>query len=318
MSQDNTNNIDDTTILEIPHPSSPEWAANLPRPEWLRVRMRTDLGYGRVQSVVKQQNLHTVCREARCPNIDECWTSGTATFIIMGDICTRNCAYCAVKSGHPEPLDASEPSQVAAAVAAMQLKHAVVTSVDRDDLADYGSGHFAAVITAIHQACPDTSVEVLIPDFQGDARALERVLQAGPSVLNHNTETVPRLYPRLRSRGLYARCLEVLHRAHRYRLEQPGAGEMLVKSGLMLGLGESRQEVRQVLTDLRQCGVDVVTLGQYLRPSTKHVPVMRYWTPEELAAIGAEAKDMGFRWVESAPLVRSSYHAAAHKAAQRS
>ncbi len=299
-----------TEFAEIPRPGTPEWNRNLPRPQWLRVRIHTEETYGRVNNLIKRGRLHTVCREAKCPNIGECWTDGTATFIVMGDICTRSCAYCAVKSGRPLALDEKEPLEVALAVESMGLKHAVVTSVDRDDLPDYGSGHIAEVIKQIHARCPHTDVEVLIPDFMGDESALLRVLEAGPKVLNHNTETVPRLYPRLRSRGDYGRCLELLERSSKFRAQNP---DLLVKSGLMVGLSETEDEVKAVFRDLRSVGVDILTVGQYLRPSLKHVPVMRFWTPEEFDALRAYALEIGFKFVESGPLVRSSYHAARHR-----
>lgn len=299
-----------TTAEELTRPGQPGWNARPERPAWLRVRMQTQEAYGRVNSLVRRHHLNTVCQHARCPNIQECWSEGTATFMIMGDVCTRSCAYCAVKSGRPGPLDPGEPGAVAEAVLAMGLEHAVITSVDRDDLPDYGSGHFAATIRAIRQKCPQTRIEVLIPDFAGDPQALDRLLQAGPDVLNHNTETVSRLYPRLRSRGVYERCLELLARADRFRVDQGRA--LRLKSGLMVGLGETVEELVQAFRDLRTVGVEILTLGQYLRPSIRHVPVQRFYTPQEFQELQSEALGLGFTFVESGPLVRSSYHARRH------
>jgi lipoic acid synthetase len=255
---------------------------------------------------VRRLSLNTVCQEARCPNIYECWSEGTATFMILGEICTRACGYCAVKSGRPLPPDPDEPEHVAEAVAAMGLEHAVITSVDRDDLPDGGAAHFARTIRAVRQRSPGTRVEVLIPDF---LESLDLVLEAGPDVLNHNTETVPRLYRRARSRGDYARTLEVLRRAHEYRQGRA----MLTKSGLMVGLGETRDELVRVFADLRSVGCDILTVGQYLRPTLKHLPVERYWSPDEFADLRRQALALGFRFVEAGPLVRSSYHAQRHR-----
>ncbi len=299
-----------TIAEELPRPGQPGWNARPERPAWLRVRMQTREAYGRVNALVRRHHLNTVCQQARCPNIQECWSEGTATFMIMGNVCTRSCAYCAVKSGRPEPLDASEPEAVAEAVLAMGLEHAVITSVDRDDLPDFGSGHFAATIRAIRQKCPQTRIEVLIPDFAGDPVALDGLLLAGPDVLNHNTETVARLYPRLRSRGVYERCLELLARADRFRVDQGRA--MRVKSGLMVGLGETIEELDQTFRDLRAVGVEILTLGQYLRPTVRHVPVQRFYTPQEFEDLRSLGLDLGFTVVESGPLVRSSYHAGRH------
>lgn len=296
---------------ELPRPGQPGWNHKPQRPDWIRVRMHTGESYGRVNSLIRNLKLNTVCQEARCPNIHECWTDGTATFMLMGDVCTRACSYCAVKSGKPEPLDPEEPMSVARAVQTMGLEHAVLTSVDRDDLEDFGAGHFAATVEAIRTLNPDTKVEVLIPDFQGDHGRLLELLHTRPDVLNHNTETVPRLYKRVRSKGVYERCLELLKRAGEFRDRHHPT--MFTKTGLMVGLGETREEVLHTLADLRAQDVDILTVGQYLRPTMKHVPVERFWTPEEFDDLRIEALKRGFKFVESGPLVRSSYHAKNHR-----
>ena len=247
--------------------------------------------------------MHTVCEEAHCPNLAECWGRGTATFMILGDTCTRACGYCQVTSGRPEGLDRDEPRRVALAVQKMGLKHAVVTSVNRDDLADGGAGIFAETIRWVRRLSPGTSVEVLIPDFDGNWAALATTLEQRPEVLNHNTETVPRLYPSVRHKANYEQSLELLRRAGEW------SPRPVTKSGIMVGLGERREEISAVLRDLRSVGCDVLTVGQYLRPSLNHLPVARYVPPAEFDAIGAEARALGFRHVESGPLVRSSYHA---------
>ncbi len=274
-----------------------------PKPAWLRVRAPGSLSYLRLKGLMRDLQLHTVCEEAQCPNIGECWTHGTATFMILGDVCTRACGYCAVGHGRPAPLDAAEPARVAEAVATLGLDHVVITSVDRDDVADGGASIFAATIRAVRDRSPKTGIEVLIPDFQGDERALRAVLDAGPDILNHNTETVPRLYRLARSGGRYARTLELLDRARQY------APETATKSGIMLGLGEEWDEVLDTLGDLRSVGCAILTLGQYLRPSAAHLAVARYYHPEEFARLKTIALEMGFTHVESGPLVRSSYHA---------
>ncbi len=253
-------------------------------------------------------DLHTVCEEAHCPNIGECWEAGTATFMILGDVCTRRCGFCAVKTGRPQTLDLAEPERVAEAVERMGLAHAVITSVNRDELPDGGSTIFAETIRAIRRRTPQTSVEVLIPDFLGDEAALVRVLEAGPDILNHNTETVPRLYREVRPSARYGRTLELLARARRWSDAKTG-GRMLVKSGLMLGLGETPDELRATMRDLVAAGCDILTLGQYLRPTLQHLPVRRYVPPAEFEQYRVEGLAMGFRHVESGPLVRSSYHA---------
>jgi lipoic acid synthetase len=274
-----------------------------PKPEWLKVRAPGSENYLRLRGIMRNLKLNTVCEDAHCPNIGECWHHGTATFMILGDICTRACSYCAVAHGKPTELDLDEPRRVAEAVEAMQLKYAVVTSVDRDDQADGGAGIFAETIREIRRRMPQTRVEVLIPDFKGDEAPLRTVLDAGPDVLNHNTETVPRLYRMARSGGKYARTLELLDRSRRYA---PG---IPTKTGLMVGLGEEQHEMVQVFRDLRSVGVSILTLGQYLRPSPNHAPMTRYYHPDEFRALKNEALALGFVHVEAGPLVRSSYHA---------
>ncbi len=274
-----------------------------PKPEWLKVRAPGSPSYLRLKGLMRELKLHTVCEEARCPNIGECWTHGTATLMILGDICTRACGYCAVGHGRPHEIDTAEPARVADAVRALDLGHVVVTSVDRDDVTDGGASIFADTIRAIRQTSPGTSIEVLIPDFQGNAGALYAVLDARPDILNHNTETVPRLYRLARSGGRYARTLELLDRSRKY------APEVATKSGIMLGLGEEWDEVLATLEDLRNVGCAILTLGQYLRPSASHLPMARYYHPVEFARLKTLALEMGFTHVESGPLVRSSYHA---------
>jgi lipoic acid synthetase len=283
-----------------------------PRPEWLRVQIRDSNTYRDVRALLAGLNLNTVCDEARCPNIWECWGQHrTATFMILGDVCTRNCRYCSVTSGRPKTLpDPQEPGHVAEAIRRLGLKHAVITSVDRDDLPDYGAGHFVATVQAIRKLTPGVRIELLIPDFMGDADALEQVLRAGPDIVDHNTETVPRLYRRMRSKGIYARTLEVLERTHAFRTKHQVA--MTTKTGIMLGLGETYEELLPVMDDLRRVHCDVLTLGQYLNPTRKHAQVQRYVTPEEFAKLKVEAMARGFRHCESGPLVRSSYHAHEH------
>jgi len=247
--------------------------------------------------------LHTVCEEARCPNVGECFQNGTATFLILGDVCTRACAFCAVTSGRPGGLDAAEPLKVAQAVSRLGLRHAVVTSVTRDDLPDGGASVFAATIRAIRRLSPGTSVEVLIPDLQGSHDALAKVMAARPDVLNHNLETVPRLYRRVRPKAVYGRSLELLARAGQVD------GDAITKSGLMVGLGEEREELLAVMAELVAVGCQVLTIGQYLQPTPRHLPVARYYHPDEFAGLAREGRRLGFRHVESGPLVRSSYHA---------
>ncbi len=273
------------------------------KPEWLKVRAPWGESYGFIKQTMRGQGLHTVCEEAMCPNIGECWGSGTATFLLLGDTCTRSCGFCNIKTGRPQVLDLMEPERVARAIQRMSLKHAVITSVNRDELPDGGAAIFARTIMRARQLVPDLSVEVLIPDFKGDVMALQTVMDAQPEILNHNTETVPRLYLTVRPQANYRQTMEVLRRAKEM---DP---TVLTKSGLMVGLGEEKEEMLQVFRDLREQDVDILTVGQYLRPSPKHLPVIRYWTPEEFADLKAEAEAMGFRWVECGPLVRSSYHA---------
>ena len=279
-----------------------------PRPEWLKVRVHdNDLSRG-ITALVADKHLNTVCQEARCPNLFECWgVDKTATFMLMGDVCTRRCGFCAVTQGAGRPLDPGEPRHVAEAVKTLGLRHAVVTSVNRDELPDGGAAHFAATIREIRALTPGVSVEVLIPDFLGSEEALSAVLDEGPEVLNHNAETVPRLYHRVRPDAVYARSLELLARAARKRDEEKIS--LKVKSGVMVGLGETREELAATLRDLRGCGVDVVTVGQYLQPHARRLPVERYYTPDEFEEIKREGEALGFGVVESGPLVRSSYHA---------
>ena len=274
-----------------------------PKPEWLKVRAPGSENYLRLKGIMKALRLNTVCEEARCPNIGECWHHGTATFMILGDVCTRACAYCAVSHGRPNELDVAEPGRVADAIEAMALQHAVITSVDRDDLADGGASIFAATIRQTRGRVPDCRIEVLIPDFQGVEASLRVVLDAGPDVLNHNIETVPRLYRMARSGGRYLRSLDLLDRARQYA---PGVA---TKTGLMVGLGEELDELITVFDDLRRVGVSILTIGQYLRPTPQHAPMTRYYHPTEFAHLKAEALARGFVHVEAGPLVRSSYHA---------
>ncbi len=274
-----------------------------PKPEWLKVRAPGSPNYQRLKGLMGSLRLHTVCEEAHCPNIGECWHHGTATFMILGDVCTRACGYCAIAHGRPAGLDTAEPERVANAVQALGLRYVVITSVDRDDLADGGASIFAATITGIRQRLPDCRVEVLIPDFKGDERALHTVLDARPDVLNHNTETVPRLYRLARPGGRYPRTLELLDRARRYTPDIP------TKSGLMVGLGETWDELVAVLSDLHEAGCAILTLGQYLSPSASHLPVVKYYHPDEFEMLKTIALGMGFGHVEAGPLVRSSYHA---------
>jgi lipoic acid synthetase len=273
------------------------------KPAWLKVRAPGGSRYLRLKSLMREWNLHTVCEEARCPNIGECWQELTATFMILGDVCTRNCGYCAVTHGKPAWEDREEPERVGRAVGTLGLEHVVVTSVNRDDLADGGAAAFAATVRAIRRNAPNCRVEVLIPDFQGSASALEQVLDASPDVLNHNTETVPRLYRVARHGGRYERTLELFRRARAY------AAGLITKSGIILGLGETREELLRTMEDLRRVDVNILTLGQYLRPSPRHLPVARFYAPEEFAELAARGRDLGFAHVEAGPLVRSSYHA---------
>lgn len=273
------------------------------RPEWLRAPAPVGGNYRELKDLVTRLELHTVCESAACPNIGDCWNRGTATFMILGNLCTRRCGFCAVQKGAPLEVDWDEPRRVGEAVAQMKLKFAVVTSVNRDDLKDGGASLFAATIRAIRERNPGCGVEVLVPDFQGSEEAMRIVLDAAPSILNHNTETVPRLYKQVRLGARFERSLDMLAYAKRYRPDIP------TKSGLMLGLGETLDEVRDTMRQLRAHGVDIVTLGQYLRPSPKHLPILRYVPVEEFDELKRYGYSLGFRHVESGPLVRSSYHA---------
>ena len=273
------------------------------KPSWLKVKAPGGPNYLRLKQMMRDMNLHSVCEEAHCPNVGECWEHGTATFMILGDVCTRNCAYCAVSHGRPPKYDIEEPSRVAQAIAEMQLQHAVITSVDRDDLPDFGAYIFAETIRQIHERVPGCSVEVLVPDFQGNEDSIRAVLEAQPEIYNHNTETVPRLYKKARPGGRYPRVMEI------FRFAKRVAPDIPTKTGIILGMGETIQEVIAVMRDLRAVDVDILTLGQYLRPSDKHIALDRYYTPEEFRHLYEVGMEMGFRHVESGPLVRSSYHA---------
>lgn len=273
------------------------------RPDWLKVRAPGGPVYRDLKQLVSDLRLHTVCESARCPNIGDCWERRSATFMILGDICTRACGFCAVKTGRPEGLDREEPERVAEAISQLGLRFAVITSVNRDELSDGGAEIFAATIEAVRRRCPDTGVEVLIPDFEGNTEALKAVLDARPQILNHNIETVPRLYRLVRPQAKYERSLELLRRAREY------SPKVVTKSGMMLGVGEEPAEILRTMADLRAVDCDVLTLGQYLRPSLQHIPVVRYVDPAEFAELRDQGLRMGFRHVESGPLVRSSYHA---------
>jgi lipoic acid synthetase len=274
-----------------------------PKPEWLKVKAPGSPAYLRLKRLMGDLRLNTVCEEAHCPNIGECWHHGTATFMILGDVCTRACAYCAVAHGRPDALDTAEPERVANAAEQMQLRYVVITSVDRDDLPDGGAAIFAETITRIRARVPGCRIEVLIPDFKGKEAPLRTVLDAGPDILNHNTETVPRLYRVARPGGRYPRALELLDRARQYAPDIP------TKSGIMVGLGEEWDEVVATLADLRTVGCGILTIGQYLSPSPAHMAVARYYHPEEFDMLKTTALSLGFGHVESGPLVRSSYHA---------
>ena len=273
------------------------------KPSWLKVKAPGGPNYLRLKQMMRELDLHSVCEEARCPNVGECWEHGTATFMILGDVCTRNCAYCAVAHGRPPKYDIAEPDRVAQAIAEMNLQHAVITSVDRDDLPDFGAYIFAETIRQIHARVPGCSVEVLVPDFQGNEDSIRAVLEARPEIYNHNTETVPRLYKKARPGGRYPRVMEI------FRLAKRIAPDIPTKTGMILGMGETNEEVIKVMRDLRDVDVDILTLGQYLRPSDNHIALDRYVTPEEFRHLYKAGMEMGFRHVEAAPLVRSSYHA---------
>ena len=275
-------------------------------PDWIRAKLPRGEAYVETKQLIQQLELHTVCEEARCPNLGECWGHRTATFMLLGDVCTRNCSFCSVQHGKPGTVDADEPERVAEGVRRLNLRHVVVTSVDRDDLEDGGAGHFARTAHAIRSARPECRIEVLVPDFRPSPGAIDKVVDSPIDILNHNTETVPRLYKRVRPGAVYQRSLELLRRAKERR------PPLLTKTGLMLGLGEELAEVLEVLSDLPQIGCDILTLGQYLRPTVKQLPVERYLEPSEFDELGRHARGMGFLHVESGPLVRSSYHAWKH------
>ena len=275
----------------------------LRRPEWIRVRAPSGENYERVQKLMRSKSLHTVCEEAMCPNLGDCWGRGTATFLMMGDVCTRTCGFCDIKRGVPNALDWFEPERIAQAVQSMNLHHAVITSVNRDDRKDGGAPIFAMVIRRIRHLHPGCSIEVLIPDFKGSLEALQIVMDARPEILNHNVETVPRLFKKVQPQDSYNWTRAILSNAKKM---DP---EVLTKSGIMVGLGEEIEEVKDVMRDLREWGVDILTVGQYLQPSRKHLPIQRYVHPDEFEDLKEFGMSIGFQWVESGPLVRSSYHA---------
>jgi lipoic acid synthetase len=282
---------------------NPEGLVGPRRPAWIKVKAPTGESYEFVRGQMRSKALHTVCEEARCPNMGECWGAGTATFLMMGDTCTRSCGFCDIKTGMPAPLDWGEPLRIAAAVQAMNLRHVVITSVNRDERFDGGAPIFAMVIRAIRRAQPGCSIEVLIPDFKGNRAALNIVMLAQPEILNHNVETVPRLFSKVQPQDQYDWALTTLRQAK--ELDPL----VLTKSGIMLGLGETYEEVQAVMRDLAGVGVDILTLGQYLQPSRLHLPIARYYEPAEFDSLKQYGLDLGFKWVESGPLVRSSYHA---------
>ncbi len=273
------------------------------KPAWLKVKAPGGANYLHLKSLMRDLKLNTVCEQAHCPNVGECWHHGTATFMILGDVCTRNCAYCAVAHGRPPKFDPAEPARVAEASRKMNLRHVVLTSVDRDDLPDFGAWAFAETVRLIKSNNPATSVEVLVPDFQGNEDSIRTVLEAGPDIYNHNTETVPRLYKKARPGGRYERVMEI------FRTSKRLAPQIPTKTGVIVGMGETNEEIVEVMKDLRRVDVDILTIGQYLRPSDDHIGLDRYVTPEEFRWFSEQGMAMGFRHVESAPLVRSSYHA---------
>lgn len=292
-------------ITNLIDPNSIGLQSDLPKrkPEWLKVRLPAGNNYSHLKNLMREQGLHTVCEEAMCPNIGECWNRGTATFLLMGDTCTRSCGFCHIKTGRPQALDEDEPRRVAESVLAMKLSHCVLTSVNRDELPNGGAHIFANTIREIRQRLPHCTIEVLIPDFKGNLAALQEVMDAHPEILNHNTETVPRLYRTVRPQANYQQSLKVLSNA---KVLDPGT---TTKTGIMVGLGETKEEVLAVMRDLREHQVDILTIGQYLRPSPLHLPVYRYVHPSEFQEFHEVGMKLGFRWVESGPLVRSSYHA---------
>ena len=282
------------------------------KPPWFKVAPPGGERYGRLAQMIREENLHTVCQEAACPNVGECWERGTATFMILGDTCTRRCGFCNVQTGKPTWNDPLEPARVARSIARMGLRHAVITSVDRDDLPDYGAGIWAATVRQVRRQAPSCQVEVLTPDFRGEEMPLARVLAERPDVFNHNVETVPRLYPLARRGSRWERSLRVLRNAG-----EIGGPGLVTKSGLMVGLGESHEEMVEAFADLREAGVRVLTVGQYLRPTGNHLPVVRYWHPDEFGALEEAAYALGFDHIAAGPLVRSSYHADEHVPQQR-
>lgn len=292
----------------IPVTTSADWRPDPKtprrRPPWIRVRAPSGDTYERVRELMRSKTLHTVCEEAQCPNLGECWGKGAATFLMMGDTCTRSCGFCDIKTGRPNPLDWAEPNRIAESVRAMRLQHVVITSVNRDDRPDGGAPLFAMVIRRIRQLQPGCSIEVLVPDFKGSELALKMVMDAQPEILNHNVETVPRLFKKVQPQDRYDWALSTLANAKRMD------AMVLTKSGIMLGLGETLDEVKATMLDLVAVGVDILTLGQYLQPSKRHLPIERYYTPDEFAELRETGLQMGFKWVESGPLVRSSYRAA--------
>ncbi len=293
--------------LELPvvQPSTVAAAAGAERrPEWLKVKIPTGETFQQLKTMMRSKELHTVCEEARCPNMAECWSAGTATFMILGDTCTRSCGFCAIKTGRPGTIDLEEPFRVAEAIGQMGVRHAVITSVNRDELKDGGAGVFAETIRQARLQNPGLRVEVLIPDFKGKLDLLQLIIDAAPDILNHNTETVPSLYRQVRPQGKYQWTLDVLRESKRQG--------MMTKTGIMLGLGEGREELLTTMRDLVGVGVDILTLGQYLQPTKMHLPVKRFVTPEEFNELRDLGLEMGFRFVESGPLVRSSYHAERH------
>jgi len=289
--------IETTPLLSLPE------IFGSPKPPWLKVKAPGSPNYLRLKRLLREQQLHTICEEALCPNIGECWQQLTATFLILGEICTRNCGFCAAAHGRPTELDLAEPERVAEAISELGLVHTVITSVNRDDLADGGATIFAAVIRRIRERSPDCSIEVLVPDFRGSEAALRIVVDAAPTILSHNMETIPRLYQEVRPGSNYEQTLELLARARRV------APSLITKSGVLVGFGEARQELLRTMADLRNVDCDILTLGQYLRPSRTHLPIRRYYTPEEFLELKLIGEEMGFKYVESGPLVRSSYHA---------
>ncbi|MDP4200152.1 MAG: lipoyl synthase [Bacteroidota bacterium] len=295
-------------LLDLPVVDTPTALPEAPprqaRPDWLKVKLPSGETHDHLKRLMRSKSLHTVCEEARCPNMGECWNAGTATFMILGDTCTRSCGFCAIKTGRPSALDSDEPRHVAEAIRSMKIKHAVITSVNRDELKDGGSILFAETIRQVRTLNPGTTIEVLIPDFKGKPECLDRILEAGPDILNHNTETVPSLYRTVRPQAKYQWTLAVLRRA-----KQAGFN---TKTGIMLGLGEEREELLHVMRDLAEVKVDILTLGQYLQPTKAHLPVNRYVPPSEFLELHDRGMEMGFHIVEAGPLVRSSYHAERH------